>query len=456
MSKSKGNAVDPFDALEKYGADAIRWYFYINSAPWLPNRFHGKAVMEGQRKFMGTLWNTYAFFVLYANIDNFDATKYALDYEKLPVMDKWLLSKLNSTVKEVDDDLANYRIPEAARALQDFVDDMSNWYVRRSRERFWAKGMEQDKINAYMTLYTALVTISKTAAPMVPFMTEEIYQNLVRSIDETAPESIHLCDFPQVEEGFIDKELEAKMDEVLKVVVMGRAARNTANIKNRQPIAKMFVKAEALPEYYQEIIEDELNVKAVEFTDDVRAFTSYTFKPQLKTVGPKYGKQLGNIRKALTELDGNAAMDTLNEKGALAFNFDGAEVVLTREDLLIDMAQTEGYVSEGDNTVTVVPGYQPDSGACGGRLLPGAGEQDPDHEKRSRLRGHGPYLRVRRQQRYHHRHHQEICRPVKERGAGRQHHPGTDGRPRQGVEHQRRDCHAGRCKGNKIIRNRRT
>ena len=354
MSKSKGNAVDPFDALEKYGADAIRWYFYINSAPWLPNRFHGKAVMEGQRKFMGTLWNTYAFFVLYANIDNFDATKYALDYEKLPVMDKWLLSKLNSTVKEVDDDLANYRIPEAARALQDFVDDMSNWYVRRSRERFWAKGMEQDKINAYMTLYTALVTISKTAAPMVPFMTEEIYQNLVRSIDEMAPESIHLCDFPQVEEGFIDKELEAKMDEVLKVVVMGRAARNTANIKNRQPIAKMFVKAEALPEYYQEIIEDELNVKAVEFTDDVRAFTSYTFKPQLKTVGPKYGKQLGNIRKALTELDGNAAMDILNEKGALTFNFDGAEVVLTREDLLIDMAQTEGYVSEGDNTVTVV------------------------------------------------------------------------------------------------------
>ena len=354
MSKSKGNAVDPFDALNKYGADAIRWYFYINSAPWLPNRFHGKAVVEGQRKFMSTLWNTYAFFVLYADIDNFDPTKYELNYDQLPVMDKWLLSRLNTTVQAVDNDLANYKIPEAARSLQEFVDEMSNWYVRRSRERFWAKGMEQDKINAYMTLYTALVTISKTAAPMVPFMTEEIYQNLVRSIDETAPESIHLCDFPQVEEGFIDKELEAKMDEVLKVVVMGRAARNTANIKNRQPIAKMFVKAEALPEYYQEIIEDELNVKAVEFTDDVRAFTSYTFKPQLKTVGPKYGKQLGNIRKALTELDGNAAMDTLNEKGALTFNFDGAEVVLTREDLLIDMAQTEGYVSEGDNTVTVV------------------------------------------------------------------------------------------------------
>ena len=354
MSKSKGNAVDPFDALKTYGADAIRWYFYINSAPWLPNRFHGKAVMEGQRKFMGTLWNTYAFFVLYANIDNFDATKYTLEYDKLPVMDKWLLSKLNSTVKAVDDDLANYRIPEAARALQEFVDDMSNWYVRRSRERFWAKGMEQDKINAYMTLYTALVTISKAAAPMIPFMTEEIYQNLVRSIDKTAPESIHLCDFPAVDEAHIDSELEAKMDEVLKIVVMGRAARNTANIKNRQPIAKMFVKApEKLPEFYQEIIEDELNVKSVEFTDDVRSFTSYTFKPQLKTVGPKYGKQLGNIKKALAELDGNAAMDTLNEKGALTFNFDGNEVVLTKDDLLIDMAQTEGYVSEADNTVTV-------------------------------------------------------------------------------------------------------
>ena len=355
MSKSKGNAVDPFDALATYGADAIRWYFYINSAPWLPNRFHGKAVMEGQRKFMGTLWNTYAFFVLYANIDNFDATKYTLEYDKLPVMDKWLLSKLNTLIKEVDSNLGNYRIPEAARALQDFVDDMSNWYVRRSRERFWAKGMEQDKINAYMTLYTALVTVSKVAAPMIPFMCEDIYQNLVRNIDKTAPESVHLCDFPTAEESHIDKELEAYMDEVLKIVVFGRAARNTANIKNRQPIGKMFVKAErALPEFYQEIIEDELNVKTVEFTDDVRAFTSYSFKPQLKTVGPKYGKQLGNISKALSEIDGNAAMDTLNEKGALTFDFDGAEVVLTKEDLLIDAAQVEGYVSEGDNTVMVV------------------------------------------------------------------------------------------------------
>ena len=355
MSKSKGNAVDPFDALETYGADAIRWYFYINSAPWLPNRFHGKAVTEGQRKFMGTLWNTYAFFVLYANIDNFDATRYTLEYDKLPVMDKWLLSKLNTVIKEVDENLANYRIPETARVLQDFVDDMSNWYVRRSRERFWAKGMGQDKINAYMTLYTALVTVCKAAAPMIPFMTEDIYQNLVRNIDKDAPESIHLCDFPVADESVIDRDLEAKMDEVLKIVVFGRAARNTANIKNRQPIGRMFVKAEtALPEFYQEIIEDELNVKSVKFTDDVRDFTSYSFKPQLKTVGPKYGKQLGSIRKALAEIDGNAAMDTLNAEGSLRFNFDGAEVVLEKEDLLIDTAQVEGFVSEGDNYVTVV------------------------------------------------------------------------------------------------------
>ena len=354
MSKSKGNAVDPFDALATYGADAIRWYFYINSAPWLPNRFHGKAVQEGQRKFMGTLWNTYAFFVLYANIDQFDATRYELEYEKLPVMDKWLLSKMNSMVKSVDENLADYRIPEAARALQEFVDDMSNWYVRRSRERFWAKGMEQDKINAYMTLYTALVTTAKAAAPMIPFMTEDIYQNLVRSIDKGAPESVHLCDFPAVEESHIDTQLEADMDEVLKIVVLGRAARNTANLKNRQPIGKMFVKADhELSPFYVEIIEDELNVKSVEFVEDVRSFTTYSFKPQLKTVGPKYGKQLGNIRKALAEIDGNAAMDTLKAEGALKFEFGGEMVVLREEDLLIDMAQTDGYVSEGDNQVTV-------------------------------------------------------------------------------------------------------
>ena len=329
--------------------------FYINSAPWLPNRFHGKAVVEGQRKFMGTLWNTYAFYVLYAEIDQFDATKYALEYDKLSVMDKWLLSKLNTLVKTVDENLANYRIPESARALQDFVDDMSNWYVRRSRERFWAKGMEQDKINAYMTLYTALVTVAKVAAPMIPFMTEDIYQNLVRGLDANAPESIHLCDFPTYDASMVDAELEANMDEVLKLVVMGRACRNAANIKNRQPIGKMFVKSEVkLPEFYQEIVEEELNVKTLEFTDDVRAFTSYTFKPQLKTVGPKYGKLLGGIRGALDSLDGNAAMDEVNATGMLKLDINGQEVVLLKEDLLIDMAQMEGYVSENDNNITVV------------------------------------------------------------------------------------------------------
>ena len=355
MSKSKGNAVDPFDALQTYGADAIRWYFYINSAPWLPNRFHGKAVQEGQRKFMGTLWNTYAFFVLYANIDNFDATKYTLDKKSLTVMDRWILSKLNSTVGAVDDNLANYRIPEAAKALQEFVDDLSNWYVRRSRERFWAKGMEQDKINAYMTLYTALVTICKAAAPMIPFMTEEIYRNLVCSIDKTAPESIHLCDFPTVDAEMIDKDLEASMEEVLDIVVMGRAARNTANIKNRQPIGTMYVRAERpLDAMFQEVVADELNVKNVEFKEDLSDFTSYTFKPQLKTVGPKYGKLLNGIRTHLAEINGREAMKELDNSGSLSFDIDGQNVVLSKEDLLIDTAQMEGYVTEEDSTVTVV------------------------------------------------------------------------------------------------------
>ncbi|MCD7744816.1 MAG: isoleucine--tRNA ligase [Lachnospiraceae bacterium] len=419
MSKSKGNAVDPFEALDQYGADSIRWYFYINSAPWLPNRFHGKAVMEGQRKFLGTLWNTYAFYVLYANIDNFNPLDYAgtltadsaqaasgavltgsnasegdasekaalylkANYEQLPVMDKWLLSKMNTMVRSVDDHLGNYRIPEAARALQEFVDDMSNWYVRRSRERFWAKGMEQDKINAYMTLYTALVNTCKAAAPMIPFITEEIYQNIVVKVDSQSESgqkesrtmqnrlegdgaacvrdsqresghSIHLCLFPTADEAEIDPELEANMDEVLKVVVMGRACRNTANIKNRQPVAAMYVKApKALPEYFVDIIRDELNVKQVVFTEDVSRFTSYTFKPQMRTVGPKYGKLLGRIRQILPELDGNQAMSELKANGVLKLDIDGNEVLLAEEDLLIDAAQAEGYVSENAGEITVV------------------------------------------------------------------------------------------------------
>ncbi|MCP1102367.1 isoleucyl-tRNA synthetase [Aequitasia blattaphilus] len=355
MSKSKGNAVDPFEALETYGADAIRWYFYVNSAPWLPNKFHGKAVMEGQRKFMGTLWNTYAFFVLYANIDEFNAKDHTMDLDSLTVMDKWLLSKLNSLVKDVDDDLANYKIPEAARALQSFVDDMSNWYVRRSRERFWAKGMEQDKINAYMTLYTALVTVSKVAAPMIPFMTEEIYQNLVRSLDQDAPESIHLVEYPKYDASLVDQDLESNMDEVLKLVVMGRACRNTANIKNRQPISLLYYKTkEVLPSFYEDIIKEELNVKKVEFAENVGEFTSYSFKPQLKTVGPKYGKLLNGIREALNTIDGSQAMKDLEESEAIRFEVNGQEVVLTKEDLLIENAQAEGYVSETDNNMAVV------------------------------------------------------------------------------------------------------
>ena len=355
MSKSKGNAVDPFDALDKYGADAIRWYFYINSAPWLPNRFHGKAVQEGQRKFMGTLWNTYAFFVLYANIDEFDATKYTLDYDKLSVMDKWRLSRLNSTVKAVDENLAAYRIPETARALQEFVDEMSNWYVRRCRERFWAKGMEQDKINAYMTLYTALVTISKAAAPMIPFMTEDIYRNLVCSIDPSAPESVHLCDFPEVDEAHIDKQLEADMEVVLEAVVIGRACRNTANIKNRQPIGKMYIKAgKELSDFYVNIIRDELNVKEAELTDDVSKLTTYSFKPQLKTLGRRFGKKINDVRQILAELDGQAAMAELNEKGTLTIQVDGQDEALEKDDLLIEAAQMEGYVSDTDRGITVV------------------------------------------------------------------------------------------------------
>ena len=355
MSKSKGNAVDPFDALERHGADAIRWYFYSNSAPWLPNRFHDGAVTEGQRKFMGTLWNTYAFFVLYADIDSFDPTQYTLDYEKLSVMDKWLLSRLYSTVKAVDDNLNNYKIPETAKVLQSFVDDMSNWYVRRSRSRFWAKGMEQDKINAYMTLYTALVTVAKAAAPMIPFMTEDIYQNLVRTVDKNAPESIHLCDFPEVKEEMIDAQLEKDMAEVLDIVVLGRAARNASGIKNRQPIGQMFVKADSdLNIFYKQIIEEELNVKNVEFREDVSEFAGYTFKPQLRLLGPKYGKQLGQISKALAEIDGSAAKKQLDAEGILTIAVNDGKIDLTPEELLITTTQKEGFVSQEDRGVTVV------------------------------------------------------------------------------------------------------
>ena len=355
MSKSKGNAVDPFDALEKHGADAIRWYFYSNSAPWLPNRFHADAVTEGQRKFMGTLWNTYAFFVLYANIDEFDATKYTLDYDKLGVLDKWMLSRLNTLVKTVDENLSNYKITETARVLKAFVDELSNWYVRRSRERFWVKGMPEDKINAYMTLYTTLVTLVKVSAPMLPFITEDIYRNLVCSIDKNAPESVHLCDFPKYNEAHIDKELEQHMDEVLKIVVLGRACRNSANVKNRQPIAKAYVKADfALDKYFTDIIADELNVKSVEFTDDVKECTTYKFKPQLKTVGPKYGKFLGKIKETLSSLDGNSAYDTLNADGALKFNIDGTDIELSKDDLLIEAAQVDGFASQSDYGITVV------------------------------------------------------------------------------------------------------
>ncbi len=366
MSKSKGNAVDPFDTLAEHGADAVRWYFYINSALWLPNRFHSGAVTEGQRKFMGTFWNTYAFFVLYANIDEFDATKYTLDYDKLPVMDKWMLSKLNSLIKTVDNHLESYRITEAARLLDDFVDEMSNWYVRRSRERFWAKGMEQDKINAYMTLYTTLVTLAKVSAPFIPYMTEDIYRNLVVKIDSSAPESIHLCEYPSYKEEYIDKELEKNMEALLDVVVLGRACRNTAGIKNRQPIGTMYVKAdysytdekgekaEGLPSFYLNIIEEELNVKKVVFTQDVRNFTSYSFKPQLKTLGPKFGKQIGAIREILAGLNGNEAMDEVNSAGKLKITLEGAEAFLEKDDLLIEAAQTEGFVSDSDKGITVV------------------------------------------------------------------------------------------------------
>ena len=354
MSKSKGNAVDPMDALRKHGADAIRWYFYENSAPWLPNRFHDDAVQEGQRKFMGTLWNTYAFYVLYANIDNFDATQYELEYDKLSVMDKWLLSRLNTLIKAVDNNLANYKVTETAKVLQDFVDELSNWYVRRSRERFWGKDMNQDKINAYMTLYTALTTVVKLAAPMVPFITESIYRNLVCSVDDKAPISVHLCDFPVANEAFIDTELEAEMELVLEIVVLGRAARNASNIKNRQPIGNMYVKADRqLDDFFKEIVASELNLKAVSFKDDMEEYLSYSFKPQFKVLGPKVGKQIGEVKAALAGINGHAAKAELESTGKLKLTLKSGEVELLPEDVDITMSQTEGFATQRYGNVTI-------------------------------------------------------------------------------------------------------
>ncbi|MDY4883678.1 MAG: DUF5915 domain-containing protein, partial [Anaerovibrio sp.] len=354
MSKSKGNAVDPMDALRKHGADAIRWYFYENSAPWLPNRFHDDAVQEGQRKFMGTLWNTYAFYVLYANIDGFDATKYQLEYEKLSVMDKWVLSRLNTLIKAVDGNLASYKVTETAKVLQDFVDELSNWYVRRSRERFWGKELTQDKINAYMTLYTALTTVVKLSAPMVPFITESIYRNLVCSVDESAPISVHLCDFPVADEAMIDAELEAEMELVLEIVVLGRAARNASNIKNRQPIGNMYVKADReLDEFFKEIVASELNLKNVEFKADMEEYLSYSFKPQFKVLGPKVGKQIGEVKAALAAINGHAAKAELESTGKLVLELKSGTVELTAEDVDITMSQTEGFATQRYGSVTI-------------------------------------------------------------------------------------------------------
>lgn len=355
MSKHKGNVVDPWTVLNNQGADAVRWYFYTSSSPWLPNRFHLDAVNEGQRKFMGTLWNTYAFYILYADIDGFDPTKYTLEYDKLSVMDKWVLSKLHSLIKKVDTDLENYRITESARSIQEFTDELSNWYVRRCRERFWQKDMPQDKINAFMTLYTVLSELCKVCAPYVPFITEEIYQNLVRTNDKNAPESIHFCDFPTYNEKFVDKKLEDNMELVLKLVVAGRAARNTANAKNRQPLSKMYAKApSALDKEYYSIVLEELNVKELEFTDDVSSFVGYKFKPQLRTLGPRYGKILGKISAYLASCDTGKAMETLNAGEPFVFDVDGVSVSLSKDDLLIETVQKEGLYAESAQDVTVV------------------------------------------------------------------------------------------------------
>jgi len=354
MSKHLGNVVNPWDVLNVQGADAVRWYFFTNSAPWLPSRFYGEAVSESQRKFMGTLWNAYAFYILYAEIDAFDPTKYKLEKDKLPPIDLWILSKLNTLIKQVDDGLAGYKIFEPARALNDFVDDLSNWYVRRSRERFWASGMEQDKINAYMTLFSVIETLARLSAPFTPFMTEAIYQNLVRTVDKSAPESVHLTLFPAYDETFIDVELESNMDLVLDIVVLGRAGRNDAGIKNRQPIGNMYVKApRELSEMYTSIVADELNLKKITFKEDIESLTTYRFKPQLKTLGPKYGKILPKIGAYLAEVDGNAFMDELRS-GAAKFCIEDTDVVLTMADVLVETAEKEGFLSVGEGDIVIV------------------------------------------------------------------------------------------------------
>ncbi len=355
MSKHKGNVILPMDILNDQGSDAVRWYFYSNSAPWLPNRFSAKNVSESQRKFLGTLWNTYAFYVLYADIDEFDPTKYSLKDCKLTVLDKWILSKLNNLVKTVDGYLENYKITESTRAMTDFVDELSNWYVRRSRARFWSSELTEDKISAYMTLYTVLVEFCKICAPFIPFMTEEIYQNLVISVNPDALQSVHMCDFPKYDESFSFPEIEADMDAIRKIVMLGRAARNDANIKNRQPLAKVFVQApNEINKAYADIILEELNIKEVEFTDNASEFISYTFKPQMRTMGPKYGKLMRPIFDEIAKLDSAKVMETLSSGEALKLTVEGTDVEIFKDDVLVDTQQKDGFVAASEAGFTAV------------------------------------------------------------------------------------------------------
>ena len=355
MSKHKGNVVDPWQVLDNQGADAVRWYFCASSSPWIPTRFYPEGISEYQRKFIGTFWNTYAFYVLYADIDDFNPMDYKLEYDKLSQMDKWALSKLNTLVKTVDELMTDYKVTESARAIQDFTDELSNWYVRRSRDRFWANGMKQDKINAYMTLYTCLVTLAKVCAPFVPFMTEEIYQNLVTNLDKTAPESIHLCDFPVANEDYIDEKLEENMETVLKIVTLGRACRNVSGMKNRQVLSKAYVESKKkLDENYYYIIKEELNVKELEFVDDASSFVSYNVKPNLKTVGPKFGAILPKINQMLRMGDGTAYVRELKENGKVVLEIGEAKVELLEEDLLIETTKSEKYISMQEDDMIVV------------------------------------------------------------------------------------------------------